>query len=156
MKIIFLDIDGVLNSIKTFIERNSKKELELDEEKIILLKEIVDSTDAKIVLISSWRYFLDKNLRPLDNKTSQLLELFNKHGINLYDKTTIKNDREEEIIEWIYINNPENFIIIDDSNYEILKDHLIKTYFSNNEFLGLCNKHVEESINMLNKKILKR
>lgn len=47
MKIIFLDIDGVLNY------ENSKSKVE--EEKVKLLKEIVDKTGAEIVLSSDWR-----------------------------------------------------------------------------------------------------
>lgn len=49
MKIIFLDIDGVLNY------ENSKSKVE--EEKVKLLKEIVGRTDAEIVLSSDWRYW---------------------------------------------------------------------------------------------------
>ena len=46
MKIIFLDIDGVLN---TNSDRN------ISDEKLIFLSELVPKTGAEIVLSSSWR-----------------------------------------------------------------------------------------------------
>lgn len=59
MKVIFLDIDGVLNS-DTYMEKqldNSSVgiESEIDPATLILLKKAVDTTGAKIVLSSSWR-----------------------------------------------------------------------------------------------------
>ena len=64
MKVIFLDFDGVLNSSgysATLFEagRPTKDEYgqELfDPETVNLLNRIVDETEAKIVISSSWRY----------------------------------------------------------------------------------------------------
>ena len=60
MKVIFLDIDGVLNSDEYFdkIENLNVQgiEREIDVNKIKLLKRAVDETKAKVVLTSSWRY----------------------------------------------------------------------------------------------------
>ena len=47
MKVIFLDIDGVLNT-------NSDREISND--KLKLLSELVSKTGADVVLSSSWRY----------------------------------------------------------------------------------------------------
>ena len=61
MKVIFLDIDGVLNTSQTFIEidnefiKTGKRRIEIDLDRVELLKEIVDATGAVIVLSSSWR-----------------------------------------------------------------------------------------------------
>lgn len=51
-KIIFLDIDGVLNNAKSDISDLFVIETDL----LQILKKIVDSTDASIVLSSTWRY----------------------------------------------------------------------------------------------------
>ena len=60
MKIIFLDIDGVLNSDEYFDKIKNLNingiENDIDISKIILLKKSLDETGAKIVLTSSWRY----------------------------------------------------------------------------------------------------
>ena len=50
MKIIFLDIDGVLNSRVYDRKRNWNEQTDIDETRLPLIKEIVDATDAKIVL----------------------------------------------------------------------------------------------------------
>lgn len=51
MKIIFLDVDGVLNC------QNSKSNcygiMGIDDDKVSRLRKIVECTDAKIVLIST-------------------------------------------------------------------------------------------------------
>ncbi len=60
MKIIFLDIDGVLNSDEYFDKISNLDiqgiEQEIDIEKVKLLKEAINETGAKVVLSSSWRY----------------------------------------------------------------------------------------------------
>ena len=58
MKIIFLDVDGVLNNINDFKQKKNKEELEhglvLSKPKIKLLHQIQEKTGAKIVLSSTW------------------------------------------------------------------------------------------------------
>ncbi len=53
MKIIFLDIDGVLNSRTYDRKRNWNEQTDIDESRLPLVKEIVDSTGAEIVLSST-------------------------------------------------------------------------------------------------------
>ena len=60
MKVIFLDIDGVLNSDE-YLKKVKRLhiqgiESEIDINKIKLLKKAVDETKAKVVLTSSWRF----------------------------------------------------------------------------------------------------
>ena len=94
MKIIFLDIDGVMNSENHALEMHklleSKKmtskqyydNWDLPYEGTILpLKKIVDETGAKIVLSSSWRYDI--------NNITRLNKIFNPYGIEIIDRTTV-------------------------------------------------------------------
>ena len=76
MKIIFLDIDGVLNSdaffasnhdlVKQYYKDNGydsndvdflvkRQMMDIDFEKIKLLKLVIDETNARVVIISSWK-----------------------------------------------------------------------------------------------------
>ncbi len=66
MKVIFLDVEGVLNTRETY-ERayrlyghTTMIELELDMFRLRHLKQIIDETDAKVVLSSSFRHFFVK------------------------------------------------------------------------------------------------
>jgi histidinol phosphatase-like enzyme len=52
MKVIFLDIDGVLNSSHYFQTRTSK-DIDIDVTRLPLLKRLIDETEANIVLSSS-------------------------------------------------------------------------------------------------------
>ena len=72
-KIIFLDIDGVLNSNKTFAKNHEWNKLfekvhngsiedivtnkinEIDMEKLFMLRDVCSLTGAKIVISSGWR-----------------------------------------------------------------------------------------------------
>ena len=55
MKILFLDIDCVLNSREYDCRRNWNDQTNIDETRLPLVKEIVKKTGAEIVLTSTWR-----------------------------------------------------------------------------------------------------
>jgi histidinol phosphatase-like enzyme len=50
MKVIFLDVDGVLNSQQLFEKCEDDQLISVDEDNIKNLKTIVDATGAKIIL----------------------------------------------------------------------------------------------------------
>ena len=173
MKVIFLDIDGVLNTKETYdrIYRSkgflSMYDIELDKFRLEYLKQIIDNTDAKIVLSSSFRCFFTKEndkIIPTNLKSKKVYDIFLNYGIEIYDTTPIKSySREEEIKLWLSNRDDiENFIIIDDdadSFYE-LHDKLIQTSKVKQNYLltfmkesfGLCERHIAEIVDRLNKK----
>lgn len=54
MKVIFLDIDGVLNTVLT---PNSRKLPYIVDKKLVRrFRQLVEKTHAKVILISTWRY----------------------------------------------------------------------------------------------------
>ena len=89
MKVIFLDIDGVLNTEDTFRKMiDGFLDIEIDEFRVEYLKKIVDATDAKIVLSSSWKiFFVKKNnmIVPLRGKAVQLMNILEKYNLSIYD-----------------------------------------------------------------------
>ncbi len=174
MKIIFLDIDGVLNTSETFIKRKEKYnqtgilDIEIDEFRVEYLKQIIDKTGAKIVLSSSWRLFFNKEndrIIPRNKKGLELYNLFNKYDIEIYDITTKDNylKREEQINMWLNDNDVDSFAVIDDESSDLqsfIGKELIKTSFTKDgeilmnmdDCLGLCEEHIQEAINILNSK----
>src|ERR1700728_3493853 len=58
MKVIFLDIDGVLNNHQFDTEIMCGQ---IHKDKVILLNSILRRTDARIVLSSAWRYLVYRN-----------------------------------------------------------------------------------------------
>lgn len=66
-KYIFLDIDGVLNSEHTLDEScenmNQKIASIISDQYLRNLQYIVEKTDAKIILSSSWRVYFNNNIK---------------------------------------------------------------------------------------------
>jgi hypothetical protein len=154
MKIIFLDVDGVLNSIDS--EDCFHCFIGLDYSGIKLLKEIVDATGAEIVLVSTWKYSWEKDnkSRP-DSLGSYLDERFAEEGLTIIDKTDYAgiHDRGHGIIDWLSEHHADSWIVLDDEIFEDYEEcgimpHLVKTNFYDG---GLKEKHVELAINLLNK-----
>ena len=77
MKVIFLDIDGVLNTSNSYTV-SSNLQLPIDNFRLNYLRYIVEKTDAKIVLSSSFRHFFQKENNVMVPKTLK--------GKKLYDK----------------------------------------------------------------------
>ena len=159
-KIIFLDIDGVLNCRNTFKERKEERIFynkflekndfnlarismcDIDFYKLQLLKYIVLETNGKIVISSSWKklryYLLIEEL--LINKGLPII------GVTPY----INNKRGTEIKKYLIENKVEDFIIIDDEIFDDYDDelinHLVKTDFYDE---GLNEEKADEAINLI-------
>lgn len=163
MKIIFLDVDGVLNSEKHYRKRGEPDYRwedeppyplsEFDSEAVALLNRIIKETDAKIVVSSTWR---------IGRSVDELKELFKNVGVEgeIIDKTKILRERRgyervvrgTEIRRWIEEfedESFENYIIIDDDGDMLpsqKKDHFVKTSF----WFGLTEEDVEKAVSILN------
>ena len=151
MKIIFLDIDGVLNSWRYDRERTSLQD-NIDETRLPLLAQIVASTDAKIVLSSSWRIHWERDFNKSDFIGQHLNQLFATYGLTIYDKTieSPDNNRADEIRSWLANNDVERFVIIDDIafGWDELESHLVRTNYRIGR--GLHDSHVSQAISILN------
>ena len=154
MKVIFLDVDGVLNSDEYFDKIKNVNicgiESEIDVEKIKLLKKAVDETGANVVLSSSWRY---------TRNAQYLKELLLRYGINADSTPFIQNERGLEIKQWL-LEHPEveKFVILDDEIFdsydEVLIKRLIKISNCNGYGYGegLLSKDIDEIIERLGRK----
>lgn len=95
-KLLFLDIDGVLNYSSYFKTDEFKENKKLyDLKKLDLLKEIVDKTNCTIVMSSSWRtfYFKRKNISRIYNLKDDL----KSRGIVI--KYKIGNEYNNELLK---------------------------------------------------------
>lgn len=166
-KIIFLDVDGVLNSQSYYIEwmRRSRvdyddSEKEIDESCVKNLKEIVDKTGAAIVLSSTWR-----NMQDVHKLAIHLNKTLAKYGLHISDKTPwLHGNRPEEINLWLDDyrfkgNEVKSFVILDD-DFSIdeykkygLENNVVKTSFYE-ENGGLRIEHVKKAVYILERKFL--
>ena len=163
MKIIFLDIDGVLNCIETRVKAPSGC-IGIDDDKCERLGKIVKETGARVVLTSTWKkdWFRHAFISDLPEDGQYLEKRLFEHGVLIYDKTTDLSwsQRAEGILDFIKNceQEVESFIILDDEytlNYAQcgLDKYHIKTFYSkqnSNTLLGLQDYHVEKAVYILN------
>lgn len=154
MKILFCDIDGVLN-------RCGKSIKHFEEDKILLLKSIVEQTGCEIVLSSTWRKS-EHNLKAVKKLCKNRLgkELFGVTpiGDTLIDGLWRAVPRGEEIGQWLSENPVDSFeqalndseinyvILDDDSDMGELSDKLALT----KSFVGLTPEIAQEVIRRMN------
>lgn len=116
MKVIFLDIDGVLNSNRTSLAYkgypdsfNTYDKGRFDWTAIRLIDRLVSNNeDVHVVISSSWRY---------NFKVSDFANAFGFDVLGTTPKHQFGRDRGEEIKEWLDKNNNYNvthYAIIDD------------------------------------------
>ena len=149
MKVIFLDIDGVLNTPSS--ENRCGEYIGIDDDKVERLKQIVEKTKAEIVLISTWKKYWRKEwkLKPLQDYSANYLdEKLAKQGLKAIDKTKDKADgrylsRGESILEYVYRNNVENYIILDDCQFDYDGCDLTDNYIKTNQIKGLSEQQVK-------------
>ena len=151
-KIIFLDFDGVLNSEK-YLAAHEGYGVMLDPTRMVLLKQIVDATDAKIVLSTSWREHWSNDLTKCDSTGVLMNRLFDTYGLQIFDKTPkLHKRRETEIKTWLDQHpEVESFVVLDDMllSADYLKGHFVKT---SNYFDGLDESDKQKAIAILNSK----
>lgn len=128
-KVLFLDIDGVLNTN----DGNEKHQTKLrrgkpiDRKKVKRLGKLIRYTGAKLVLHSGWRFWFDENKLPLRKEAAYLLRLLEKQKLSIYDMTPDLTTEEiraakrfslvkaEEILAWLDAHQEvEVWAVLDD------------------------------------------
>lgn len=169
-KYIVLDINGVLNSEHTLDQscKNMDQKIEstISNQYLENLRHIVEKTDAKLVLSSSWRVYFNNNIKNPSNLFALiLLAALAKHNLELHDMTPFvkgqfSNERGLEIKTYVEQNNITDYVVIDDEEFSDFKTHLdmsrfIQTNFGDEtttiENEGLNEKVAKKAIEILNK-----
>ena len=153
MKVIFCDVDGVLNNSYTR-DRTPSGYRGISNDLVRNLRRIVDATGAVIVLSSDWRLIREDPIRKRDYW--HLLRKLKFAGcLSLYDHTEdIGWDcRGDEIRKYLdQHTDVTSFVILDDIPFGSfgkagLLDHLVLTDAAD----GLTEKDVKRAIRILNR-----
>jgi hypothetical protein len=163
VKILFLDIDGVLNSASFFKRRKEEAEWDaqverfqtadpkninfwahemIDPEPHDLLSDFVMSRDVHIVISSSWR-----EVHPLH----RIRDIFTQAGdipglshvaLRIIDRTDIGSPRQDVILSWVsrFSDEIEAWAVLDDMKLAGLEDVHVKTSWAD----GLQRVHIEK------------
>lgn len=164
MKVIFLDVDGVLNSAKTILSDES-----LEGDLIRNLADIVKETGAKIILTSSWR-ISPSSLRVLMDALMWFdlsISGCTQEGVDIRDfehtrfegitptrryrsPDTFTYDRGAEIAMWLLQHDfdVEKFVILDDAADDII-NWFSKEFVEINFTKGLTKEDAAKAIKLL-------
>lgn len=133
MKIIFLDIDGVLNHEQFYRERKDKSN-NICPKSVHNLNILCEETGAKVVISSTWRLGrTDKELQDLMFKAG-----FTGHVVSQTPSLREQRDclRGNEILKWIKDNKEYlNADYYNFTEYVILDDDSDMLYWQRNNFL---------------------
>jgi len=158
MKVIFLDIDGVLNSFDNMHAMHAisyhngpdfrdKHGQFFDERCVRWLRLIIKETDAKIVISSTWRMSGLKVMKEMweeRNLPGEVIDI-TPDAINAMD-----DSRGREIQMWLDKNAVDSFCIIDDDS-DMLPEQM-KCFVKLNSFIGLHRESANEVVSILKMK----
>lgn len=157
MKVLFLDIDGVM-IVKQSTVRRTNGGKGISDTKLKMLKQIVDRTGAEIVLVSSWKKGWDKDETKItDIDALYLLDRFRKYKLTILDKTTedFWFQRGLGIHNWLCMHKDvTSWAVLDDEMFDYgqygIMERLVQTESSDFNGGGLQQRHVEKVLAILN------
>lgn len=163
MKVIFLDVDGVLNSelIAREWELKTRKggwggffapddvitvaDTKWGDELVKRVRRIVDETGASIVMSSTWRLHFD---------VPKFKEMFKLYGWDapVIDTTPrLSGGRGLEVNKWLNTNPVDAYVIIDDVDQFMATQ---KPYYVQTDIMtGITEDDVEKAIKILNNEL---
>ena len=148
MKVIFLDFDGVLNN-EPYLQKVGNYRT-LDPESIDQLNRVLEATEAKSVVSSTWRYMYP-SVRDLN-------ELLESHGLPKGCVTgltprvldyNVHYTRGAEIALWLERHGSiKNWVAVDDESAmePLPSERVVKTEW----VVGLQKEHADKMIEVLN------
>jgi len=167
MKILFLDIDGVMNSLDNAYSLSSLWRFDnkkykswdqfgqlFDERCVRWYTWIIEKTNCKIVISSSWRKSGIKTMKLIWESRNLIGEIIDVTPDNCGEKDFYddnKTERGYEIQQWLDLHSEvTNYCIVDD-NDDMLENQL--PFFVKTGKYGLDYKSSHEVVNILNNNI---
>lgn len=165
MKIIFLDMDGVLNS-NDWWERRTQHgderdlfENNIDPQAVARLNCIIAATGAKVVISSTWRKYHDERaMQRMLNDCGFIGEVIDR-TVDLWANPELWPDprrfgrefeRGHEIRHWLVENTMKlgvkSYVVLDDSSDMATVEH---RFVQTDHAIGLSQENVAEAIDLL-------
>ena len=162
MKVIFLDIDGVLNS-QMLIEKNAneKSNDKIDITAVKLLKKLISESGAVVVLSSGWRLWFDDNMVTDVVEAQYMYDILFQYGITIYGKTpdfstdeirtkrTFSEVKAKEILAWLEKHSDvDKYVILDD--LDLKNDQINANLVRIDGKIGINEDDVKHAMDILN------
>lgn len=129
MKVVFLDIDGVLLPYPI-----GKEHWKLSPKLVAKLREFVESSGAFIVISSSWRQY------DFPRRTAQSFAEAGWKNPPIIGKTSSMGNRGKEILKWLSENPVESYIILDDEISDL--NPPLTNIVQPDRFIGITDKEI--------------
>ncbi len=152
MKIIFLDFDGVMDTVEYchFLESMGmpicdRQGTIFDSHSVFNLKRIIDATGAVVVITSDWKYLMSYK---------DIIEMWEERDLPgcVIDVTPNCKKRGDEIDVWLSECKEEcQYVIIDDMWAENFNEHQVSHLVVTNPYYGIEDDTAERAIKILNK-----
>lgn len=154
-RILFLDFDGVLNSLRWFEARQNRglrTAGRLDHDAVELVDELVERLGLQVVISSAWRH--DAN-----DAKMRLHPILRRHGFaGPFHRDPVtpylpQQARGVEIQKWMTKHRiePWQILILDDSADMVhLSERLVRTQFED----GLQRRHIEQAVELFAQQVV--
>ena len=142
MKVVFLDIDGVLNKENWMLNKTPW----IEDEKISLIGKLCKKTGAKVVLSTNWRdvWYEPMYYKNKDNGIHFAHKLFKKYGIKVIGTTPVMGSREIEILLTLENLDIKEYVVIDDTNLNS------PNFIHTDKKVGFTQSDYEKALSILN------
>ena len=144
MKLIFLDIDGVLNNSRTN-SRSPDGYIGISDNLTKRLKKIIEATNAKVVLTSDW-----KDYSSVRDKAYMRKKLVRFNALPIGQIKDEWQRRGAGINVYLKDHKCESFVILDDNEFDFQEENLLQYTILTNPIVGLTDDDVNNAIKILN------
>lgn len=145
--IIFLDIDGVLNTVRT------RSHPPLEPACMNVLNKIISLTHSKVVISSNWRTILTiGELTKLLGENNFVGEIIGYTEVYMSAKfSDYSCKRAKEILNWLrrYKKKVDRYLILDDNDLGKGEELLINNFIKTDRYVGLEDNHIDIATKIL-------
>ena len=144
--IIFLDIDGVLNSHSDFSDDfREPTPVPLRIGPVQNLRSLLRTVDGRIVISSTWRMKMRPN--PVLCPVRRSLDRFGIDSSLIIGRTGDVGERGRQILDWVREHRPAKWVVLDDNSNDF-DDHreVMKRFIWVNSKNGLTVSNVDKAI----------
>lgn len=154
--LIFLDIDGVLNTTNARVTRYEVRESNVEALGMLAERFGKKGYNVKLILSSTWRLGYEREVERCSPQIQKLIAKLARVGLSIYDRTPVYKEctRDVEIRRYLRGYQPEEeafeYIILDDDASVFDVDAIKEmNFYRVSEHKGLTRTDVEKLVKLL-------